>query len=36
MGNVLRTEELKKKRAEKVHRERKARGNKTESKQLGK
>lgn len=36
MGNVLRAEELKKKRAEKVNRERKARGNKTESKQLGK
>ena len=30
MGNVLRTEELKKKRAEKVSRERKDSGNKTE------
>ena len=30
MGNVLRTEELKKKRAEKVNRERKDSGNKTE------
>ena len=30
MGNVLRAEELKKKRAEKVNRERKASGNKTE------
>ena len=30
MGNVLRAEELKKKRAETVNRERKASGNKTE------
>ena len=30
MGNVLRAEELKKKRADKVNRERKASGNKTE------
>ena len=30
MGNVLRAEELKKRRAEKVRRERKASGNKTE------